>query len=85
MASSLHALLKLSPDYIVLCNFILRFKLKSFLNLISGRASGQCSFSEPLNIDKYMYIIFEPSREKTNNVVSEQVRHKSGCTITEAG
>ena len=27
----------------------------------------------------------EPSHEKINNVVSEQVRHKSGCTITEAG
>ena len=27
--------------------------------------------------------IFEPSRGKTNNVVSEQVRHKSGCTSTE--
>ena len=29
--------------------------------------------------------IFEPSRGKTNNVVSEQVRHKPGCTSTEAG
>ena len=27
----------------------------------------------------------EPPRGKTNNVVSEQVRHKSGCTVTEAG
>ena len=27
----------------------------------------------------------EPSREKTNNVVSDEVRHKSGCTVTEAG
>ena len=27
----------------------------------------------------------EPSGEKTNNVVSEQVRHKSDCTITEDG
>ena len=30
-----------------------------------------------------MDIIFEPSHEKTNNVVSDQVRHKSGCTVTE--
>ena len=30
-------------------------------------------------------IIYEPSRGKTNNVVSEQVRHKPGCTSTEAG
>ena len=29
-----------------------------------------------------MFIIFEPPRGKTNNVVSEQVRHKPG---TEAG
>ena len=28
---------------------------------------------------------FEPSRERTNNVVSERVRHKSGCTVTETG
>ena len=28
---------------------------------------------------------FEPSCEKTNNVVSEQVKHKSGCTGTETG
>ena len=26
---------------------------------------------------------FEPPRGKTNNVVSEQVGHKPGCTITE--
>ena len=27
----------------------------------------------------------EPPRGKTNNVVSEQVLHKPGCTATEAG
>ena len=27
--------------------------------------------------------INEPSRGKTNNVVSDQVRHKSTCTVTE--
>ena len=26
---------------------------------------------------------YEPPREKTNNVVSEQARHKSGCTVIE--
>ena len=31
------------------------------------------------------YIIIEPPRGKTNNVVSEQVRHNPGCTSTEAG
>ena len=29
--------------------------------------------------------INEPPRGKTNNVVSEQVRHKPGCTVTDAG
>ena len=28
---------------------------------------------------------YEPPRGKTNNVVSEQVRHKPACTATEAG
>ena len=28
--------------------------------------------------------LYEPPRGKTNNVVSEQVQHKSGCTVTEA-
>ena len=29
-------------------------------------------------------VTFEPSRGKTNNVVSEQVPHKPSCTSTEA-
>ena len=28
---------------------------------------------------------FEPPRGKTNNVVSDKVRHKPACTATEAG
>ena len=28
-------------------------------------------------------LLFEPSGGKTNNVVSEQVRHKPACTSTE--
>ena len=31
----------------------------------------------------FQSIINEPPRGKTNNVVSEQVRHKPGCTSTE--
>ena len=31
----------------------------------------------------YIYDIIEPPRGKTNNVVSEQVRHKPTCTSTE--
>ena len=30
-------------------------------------------------------VLNEPPRGKTNNVVSEQVRHKPVCTVTEAG
>ena len=30
-------------------------------------------------------IINEPPRGKTNNVVSEQVRHKPACIVTEDG
>ena len=33
----------------------------------------------------FVAFIIEPSGEKTNNEVSEQVGHKSGCTVTEAG
>ena len=28
---------------------------------------------------------YEPVREKTNNLGSDQVRHKPGCTVTEEG
>ena len=30
-------------------------------------------------------LLFEPQHEKTNFVVSDQVRHKPSCTITEDG
>ena len=29
--------------------------------------------------------IYEPVREKTNNLGSDHVRHKPGCTVTEDG
>ena len=32
----------------------------------------------PINV-----LVIEPPRGKTNNVVSEQVRHKPSCTATE--
>ena len=31
----------------------------------------------------FRFITYEPPRGKTNNVVSEQVRHKPACTSTE--
>ena len=36
-------------------------------------------------VTRYSAQTFEPPRGKTNNVVSEQVRHKPACTVTEAG
>ena len=30
-------------------------------------------------------LLFEPAHEKTNNLGSDQVRHKLGCTVTEDG
>ena len=42
------------------------------------------SVYSPLNIDTSDTLpIYEPPRGKTNNVVSEQVRHKPACTSTE--
>ena len=38
----------------------------------------------PQNLSQF-YKQFEPPRGITNNVVSEQVGHKAGCTVTEAG
>ena len=29
--------------------------------------------------------LYEPVRDKTNNLGCDQVRHKQGCTVTEAG
>ena len=35
------------------------------------------------NIIMVKQVIHEPPRGKTNNVVSDQVRHKPACTVTE--
>ena len=45
--------------------------------IFSGLADGTVAVVEVL--------AYEPSRENTNNVVSVQVQHKSGCTVTEDG
>ena len=36
-----------------------------------------------LKCNNQLKILYEPSRGKTNNVVSEQVRHYPACTSTE--
>ena len=38
----------------------------------------------PLQSNKFLLII-EAVSEKTNNLGSDQVRHKPGCTVTEDG
>ena len=35
--------------------------------------------------DSLLNALFEPPRGKTNNVVSDQVRHKPVCTVIENG
>ena len=55
------------------------------------RRSGQISMSDmcdSVNNLEIMYLTAsenntEPPRGKTNNVVSDQVRHKPTCTVTE--
>ena len=34
--------------------------------------------------NNHFAILYEPMHEKTNNLVSDQVRHKPACTVTEA-
>ena len=76
MQIMLHIVLTRSPIY---KNTLLYFEL----NNVSENAKELCYciilFSRPF------LAIFEPSYGKTNNVVFEQVWHKSGCTVTEAG
>ena len=39
-----------------------------------------------VTLEQFLFCpILEPHHEKTNNVVSEQVRHKPSCTGTEDG
>ena len=38
-----------------------------------------------INVCDVQKIAFEPVREKTNNLGSDQVRHKPGCKVTEDG
>ena len=37
------------------------------------------------DVSVYVFISYEPLREKTNNLGSDQVRHRLPCTVTEAG
>ena len=45
-----------------------------------GFSDGSCAISV-----NFSAVTYEPPRGKTNNVVSDQVRHKPACTSTEKG
>ena len=49
------------------------------------RYSLATNSASTIDAESGMVDIIEPSRGKTNNVVSEQVRHKPGCTSTGDG
>ena len=52
--------------------------------LVNIILTGMYEIFEILNTtSKKQLLIFEPPHGKTNNVVSEQVRHKPACTSTE--
>ena len=62
------------------------------LSLLSSEFLFSCLLSFSLLSDEELHSLvpvrckrdtFEPPRGKTNNVVSDQVRHKPGCTVTE--
>ena len=56
----------------------------SYNNLFFANANTSTKMQDSFGIG-HEECTFEPPRRKTNNVVSEQVRHKPGCTRTEDG
>ena len=75
----------IGPFYL-LVHFIYLFIFNSVyvpFKIISARKRKLVHFIY-WSIGPYL-IIFEPRHKKTHNVVSEQVRHKPSCTVTEAG
>ena len=61
--------------------------------VITALVSGDCLFYDMIVIGFIValpgllltYKIIKPQREKTNNLGSDQVRHKPDCTVTEDG
>ena len=60
------------------------YDVKNLINSL-GYDSGACVYKTYMPVlFIYLFIyLFEPPRGQTNNVVSEQVRHKPTCTSTE--
>ena len=52
-----------------------------FINMLKG--SNADGGGTQTNDKGWFVSVFEPPRWKTDNVVSEQVRHKPTCTVTE--
>ena len=55
------------------------------LMLTAGPITLHVFHHKPSEYCKEALNTFEPPRGKTNNMVSEQARHKPACTVTEAG
>ena len=58
--------------------------LRIFTKIQFSQKIPNLQYFIPHNVP-HNHLKYEPSRGKTNNVVSEQVQHKSGCIVTEAG
>ena len=53
---------------------------------ISGSAHGfDFKLTVTRSADFAVVKVYEPVREKTNNLGSDQVQHKLGCTVTDDG
>ena len=50
-----------------------------------GKLSINSHYYQFYSLLSLAMLVDEPVREKTNNLGSDQVRHKPGCTVTEAG
>ena len=75
--------------------YVRRREITPFIMYIT-KPDRQRFFDELINISVYLsikscpvvlqaLIRIEPLREKTNNLGSDQVRHKANCTVTEDG
>ena len=55
--------------------------------MFCGFSSGMNQIKNAIHIREetpaFVSQLYEPVREKTNNVGSDQVQHKPGCTVTD--
>ena len=53
------------------------------LRIIAEAGNSDIFFLPVMPAETIHIVAFEPVREKTNNLGSDQVRYKPGCTVTE--